>query len=367
MELDGEGGFLRLEAVFRNLSEGLLVVDEKMKFVLANTQAESFLGVKLAELKDKTIKELSSHPSLGPILQLIGSRTKEVFLNREILITLPEQRVLRVDVRPLISLEGAFLGLIISLEDVGKEKLAERLRGEFVLIAAHQLRTPLSNLKWMMKLMLDGDLGPLTDEQKKFLDQGYDSSESMINLINDLLNMARLEEGKFSYKFTPVSMVELVEETIKNVILEATRKHIKIIFEKPMEPQLEVRVDRERIQLVIRNLLDNAIGYTPANGEVTVLVKSDKIFSEVIIKDTGIGIPKNQQARIFERFFRADNAVKTRSEGSGLGLFISRHIVEKHGGKIWFDSEEAKGTIFHFTIPFTLPENVNEAEEGIFT
>ncbi len=160
-------------------------------------------------------------------------------------------------------------------------------------------------------------------------------------------------------------MVDLVEETVKHFVLDATRKNIKIVFEKPMSVISEVNIDKERVQLILQNLLDNAIAYTPPSGEVTISVKSDTMFLEVAIKDTGIGIPKNQQAKIFDRFFRADNAIKTRSEGSGLGLFISKHIVEKHGGKIWFESEDKKGTVFHFAIPFSLPAGVNEVEEGV--
>lgn len=242
-----------------------------------------------------------------------------------------------------------------------QEELRQRMRAEFVLIIVHQLRTPLSNLRWMIKSFLDGEFGQIVDPQRKILEQGYGSIENMGTLIDDLLDIASLEEGKFLYRFSFVSMVDLVEKTVKKFLEESKRRGVNLIFDAPEQFVPDVEIDEDKMHLVLQNLLNNAIRYTPTGGEVTVYLKSDKLALEVIIQDTGIGIPKEQQLGIFSKFFRADNAIKIQSEGSGLGLFIAKNIIEKHGGKIWFESppaealakegEENKGTVFHFTIP----------------
>lgn len=235
--------------------------------------------------------------------------------------------------------------------DSHQEELMQRMRAELVLIIVHQLRTPLSNIKWMIKSFLDGEFGQIADAQKKALEQGYESIENMGNLIDDLLNIASLEEGKFTYKFSFVSMAGLIEKTVKKFLKETKRRGINLIFEAPEQFIPDVEIDEDRMYLVLQNLLNNAIRYTSSGGEVTISLKSDNLVLEIIVKDTGIGIPKEHQPKIFSKFFRADNAKKMQSEGSGLGLFIAKNIIEKHGGKIWFESEENKGTVFYFTIP----------------
>ena len=237
------------------------------------------------------------------------------------------------------------------LHDISREKMVERMKTEFVSISAHQLRTPLSAIKWTLRMLLDGDLGEINPEQREFIDRTYNSNERMINLINDLLNVTRIEEGRYLHKPIMYDMGEIMEYVIKPYREEAAKRQVIFGLERTKKKLPKVLLDVEKIRLAVENLIDNAVRYTPPGGKVTVSLNCDKKEIVVSIKDTGVGIPKDQQERVFTKFFRGANVMKMETEGSGLGLFIARNIIESHGGKIWFESEEGKGTTFHFSIP----------------
>lgn len=227
----------------------------------------------------------------------------------------------------------------------------DRLKSEFISVAAHQLRTPLSAIKWAVKMVIDGDAGPLNDEQKNILDQGYKSNERMIVLINDLLDVSRIEAGKFEYEFIEGSVEELVDTTINEFQQIAKHKSVNLKYDKPDRALPKVKMDSLKLKMVIENLIDNAIKYTAPGGQVEVLFKYYRNIIEFVVIDNGVGIPKDQAAQLFSKFFRAKNVVKMQTDGTGLGLFIAKKIVEKHGGVIWAESEEGKGTQMHFTLP----------------
>ncbi len=226
------------------------------------------------------------------------------------------------------------------------------VKSGFISVVAHQLRTPLSGIKWTLNLLINGDLGVLSTEQKTFLMKAYESNDRMISLVNDMLGADRIESGKVRYIFQPVQLIDIVDNVLFELLPQANAKGIAIDFStKPLDAP-KVRGDAEKIRAVFQNLLDNAIKYSKPSGhiKISLLLHSQK---EVLVevKDDGIGIPKEQQQNIFNRFFRAQNAVKLETDGSGLGLFIVKNIVERHGGKIAFESEEGKGVTFSFTLP----------------
>ena len=242
---------------------------------------------------------------------------------------------------------------LVVLHDISREKMVEAMKSEFVSIAAHQLRTPLAAIKWTMKMLLEGDLGELNEGQMELVNKVYISNERMVNLINDLLNVSRIEEGKYLYKPELVHIEDIVEPLLESYRIEMERRGIDFKIKKPKEKTPTVAVDNEKITLVIQNFLDNAMKYTPKGGSVEISIDYDKDINRVrvSVKDSGVGIPKNQQLRMFSKFFRAANVIRMETEGSGLGLFISKNIVEAHGGKIWFESEEGKGSTFYFNLP----------------
>jgi len=334
-------------AVITNFADGLLVFDTEKKLSLINPRAEDFFGVKSRDLVGRPILELSTFPTIEPVVKLVGGEIKGVFRKE---VQIGESLILEVSTIPMIR-EEEELGVLIILHDVSREKIIERMKTEFVSISAHQLRTPLSAIKWTLRMLLDGDLGKITEEQRDFIEKTYKSNERMINLINDLLDVTRIEEGRYLYEPVLIDFEPLVQSVINTYREEIKKKELKLEFKKPEKKLPQVRVDVEKMGLAIQNLLDNAIKYTLDGGEIIIsLVPAEKAI-EFLIKDTGIGIPKNQQDKVFSKFFRGSSAIKMETDGSGLGLFIAKNIIEAHGGKIWFESEEGKGTTFYFTLP----------------
>ena len=232
-----------------------------------------------------------------------------------------------------------------------REKAIERMKTEIVSLTAHQLRVPLSAIKWMLKMLLSGDLGRITQKQKGFIEKIYDSNEKMISLITELLDVARIEEGRYIFKTALSDMEKVVLSIISLYKKEIERKKLKFEFEKPEKKLPKIQIDEEKIKLAINNLLDNAIKYTLPGGRVKIGLSYGIKEIGFRIQDSGVGIPKNQQKRVFSKFFRGSNITKTETEGIGLGLFIIKNIIEAHGGKIWFKSKENKGTTFYFTLP----------------
>jgi signal transduction histidine kinase len=334
-------------AVITNLVDGLLVFDQEDNLELINPQAEILLKVKSADVKGRNIFNLSSFSSFKPLVECWNENGQKIFRKE---ISFGENLVLEVSFVPLVNNEKNF-GKIIILHDITRDKLIEKLKTEFVSVAAHQLRTPLSAIKWTLRMILDGEVGEITDEQREFLEKTYEANERMILLINDLLNVAKIEEGRYFYRAYLTDLEPIVKSMVDYYQEEAKRKNIKLEFVKMSDYFPRVMIDPEKIKLAIQNLLDNALHYTPKGGSVTVtLIHGDK---DVLcsIKDNGVGIPKSQQSRVFTKFFRAENVIRMQTEGSGLGLFIAKNIIEAHNGKIWFESEEGKGTTFYFSLP----------------
>ncbi|MFH1510013.1 MAG: ATP-binding protein [Candidatus Nealsonbacteria bacterium] len=330
-------------SIVSNLFDGLIVIDKEGKIFLINKQAEKFLGLPVDELMGKTIEESKIHPL---IKTLIGET--EAIFRKEINI----KKNLTVEISTIsLMIKGTEMGTMIILHDITREKTIEAMKTEFVSLAAHQLRTPLAAIKWTIRMLLDGDLGEITLEQREMIKKTYQSNERMIILINDLLDVTRIEEGRYLYKPVSADLKSLVAFTIKPYKDELKRKNIKLEFKNSRDKIPRVLMDVEKIRLVIQNILENAIKYTLTGGKINIFLKVDKEAVEVQFQDDGVGIPKDQQKRIFTKFFRGANVIRMETEGSGLGIFISKNIIEAHEGKIWFESEEGKGTTFHFSLP----------------
>lgn len=226
----------------------------------------------------------------------------------------------------------------------------DKRKSDFLSVMAHQLRTPLAGIKWTFNILLGEDLGTLNEEQKKFLMKGYESNQRMINLIEDMLGAERIGSGRAHFEFETTSLSTVLETVTFELSPQAANRNVTLKIEGITPNLTPVIADNEKLKAVFQNLMDNAIKYTRSGGTVTVRCTDNGDFFVIAIEDTGIGIPHEQQRYIFNRFYRAPNAIKEQTDGSGLGLFIVKGIVEKHGGTIWFDSEEGKGTTFYFTV-----------------
>lgn len=336
-------------ALITNFVDGLLFFNNRDRLALINPQAEKIFSIDHPLIIGKLFTELNEFSQLSSLLQLLGGKDIKRLFRQE--LSLPGGKVVEVSTIPIMS-KREKLGVLMIIHDITREKLIERTKTEFVSLAAHQLRTPLSAIKWSLRMILDGDVGKVNREQKEFLEKSYQSNERMISLINDLLNLARIEEGK--YLFTPVlvSLENVCQKVIEvsKEILE--RKHLVLKFTQLKKELPQVFADEEKIRFAVENLIDNAIRYTPDSGKIIISLREKDSGLEFQIKDSGVGIPLDQQPRVFSKFFRANNAVRMETEGSGLGVFLAKNIIEAHGGKIWFESKEGEGTTFYFSLPF---------------
>lgn len=226
-----------------------------------------------------------------------------------------------------------------------------KMKSEFVSVASHQLRTPLSAIRWETELLLCKFRKSKIDaKQRASIENINILSNKMTRLINDLLDVARIDQGRLIIKKTSVNLVAIVNEAVDGSIAPLKEKTIEVVFNDTKKIPL-VFGDPEKLKMVVENLLGNAIKYTTNHGKIEIKIIKKGDFAILSIKDNGVGIPSEQHGRVFDKFFRSDNIVKYQTEGTGLGLYIAKNIINQLGGEIWFDSVEGLGSIFSFSIP----------------
>lgn len=236
--------------------------------------------------------------------------------------------------------------------ELTNKKLQEldEAKDEFISMASHQLRTPLTSVKGYVSMVLEGDVGKVNTKQQELLRQSFTSAQRMVYLISDLLNVSRLRTGKFIMEPSSVYLPDVVEEELRQVEETAKSRNVKLRFLKPKKfPHLEL--DDSKIRQVIMNFVDNAIYYTPSGGEIKVGLEHSPESAEFTVVDNGIGVPKSEQAHLFTKFYRGSNARTARPDGTGLGLFMAKKVIVASGGAILFKSVEGKGSTFGFCFP----------------
>ena len=334
-------------AIIENLTDGVILLNKKKQIEIINSPAAELLNISKKEVIGRCFVDLLDIENIPEIKKILIDKDRIKNIYREEVTTLDGLHLEITSV--LLKDEIEEKGFLIIIHDVTKEKLIEKMKTEFVSVAAHQLRTPLSAIKWTIRMILDGDVGEINEEQRELLEQTYISNERMIRLINDLLDVSRIEEGRLLYDQKDARIEDVIDSVIeasqemlrnKNMVLEVNKK------ETP-----KVKIDKEKIGVVIQNLLENAIKYTEQGGKIKITLDNDEKNVIFKIEDSGVGIPKSQQDRIFTKFFRAENVTRMETNGTGLGLYTTKNIVQAHKGQIWFESEENKGTTFYFTIP----------------
>lgn len=350
------------KAIVASMGEGLLVLDIHYNIKLINPAAEKLLettskeavGQKWAEFGKAYIGDTPiPFEKRSAVVSLTKGTVKVTTITDDHYYQTRSGRKFPVVAitAPLVH-NNNVIGIVKVFRDASKEKDIDRMKTEFISLASHQLRTPLSALKWFGELLLDQKSGPLTDEQKQYIKNISISTERMIDLVNSLLNISRIESGRIMIDPKPTDLLALVKDVVDELRKKIENKKIKLVVSShhTLPP---INIDPKLIGHVYSNLIENSIKYTQENGEITVFIskKDDDILSQ--ISDSGYGIPIMEQSKIFQKFFRATNIVKHETEGTGLGLYLAKSIIESSGGKIWFKSDENKGTSFWFSLPVT--------------
>ncbi len=347
------------EAILNSMIDGMIVTDPSGNITLINVLARQLLGIRNPNLYGHSIYYLTQfYDEMDKIVERkdfplfislnYGQKwTKDLTIHqvdgKKRVINMTSTAIRRNDKR---------VGGIAILRDITKEKEIDRMKTEFISLASHQLRTPLSAIKWFSEMLLNGDAGQLSQEQAEFTKNISDSTERMVQLVNSLLNISRIESGRIIIDPKPTDLKTLISGIINDLKGKTKEKQQSLIISVHGDLPM-INLDPRLIGQVYLNLLTNAIKYTPKGGEIHVFVskKDNQVISQV--SDTGFGIPKDAQNKIFQKFFRADNVVKIETDGTGLGLYLVRAIIESSGGQIWFKSEENKGTTFWFSLPLS--------------
>jgi len=364
-----------IETIIDNLPVGFIEYDGFFCVKRINIAAENILGIKREEIlgfnvKPEDIKKegrnslvMVSYPFLAKGGKIIRDKANPVNNKtvNEMILGFPIKREVEVTTISLTTTEDTpDEGFIKIIRDITKEKELSQSKSDFINIAAHQLRTPLSAIKWVLNMVLDGDMGIVVPPQKKLLNKAYNTNEKMILLVNNLLSVARIEDNRFGYVFKISRITDAVTDAVAELRLMAEKGKVTLIFEKTNIIRPFV-FDFSRIQLAVHNLINNAIKYTRAGGTVKIFLTQENNDVIVEVQDSGVGIPANQMKQMFTKFFRAANVMRLQVSGSGLGLFIVKDIITRHGGTIEVKSIENKGTIFTIRLPMRM--TVKETEE----
>ncbi len=343
-----------------SIGEGVFVLDMARKITIINKAAESIFSYTAEELLGRPFDELVRfvHADKKALENSVWddtfkSRSSSVFPN-DISVIAKDGTVIPVVivVAPIIEkTSGEVQGLIVTFRDVREERALEEARIGFISIASHQLRTPLTSMRWFSEMLIAGDAGKLNEDQRKFIDRIYQGTDRMISLVNLLLQIARVEAGRLRIQPTLIDLKNIVRGVTLSLKSFLDAKSQPVDVTSTPDPFPTIPMDQEVIWQVFQNLISNASRYGPEKVAISIAMSQKEEMAEVTVSDNGIGIPKDERERIFEKFFRAENALRLVPEGSGLGLSLVKSLVEGWGGKIWFESEEGRGTTFYFTIP----------------
>ncbi|MBI2035717.1 MAG: PAS domain S-box protein [Candidatus Liptonbacteria bacterium] len=348
-------------------TEAILITDLDGNIIYVNPTWERVTGYSLIDIKGKNPRLLRSsktpqlaYKKMWDSLKNGESLTTEEIINRRKDGTEYETNL---SVFPIKSKGGEILFYGSLHQDITLRKESDRVRGEFVSLVSHQLNTPLSVINWYAQMLLSGRVGELNHKQIQYLNEiGY-SIKRVINLVNALLNVSRVEMGTFSINPEPVSLAGIAEGVLGELAGKLMEKKLKL--EKRYDETLvSINADSKIVWIVFQNLLSNAIKYTPEGGSISLSIIKDGENALIKVTDTGYGIPEDQKSQIFTKMFRADNVKSNEIEGNGLGLYIVKATLEAAGGKIWFESvgghgspsreaTDERGTAFYVTIPLT--------------
>jgi PAS domain S-box-containing protein len=356
----------RTKAILEDVADGVLVTDENMKITLFNNSSEKVLGLDRSQVIGKSLEHFTglfgkaAHTWMETVRkwsQNPGSYNPGDIYSEQ--IKLEDRRVVSVHLAP-VSLRETFLGTVSIFRDITHQVEVDRLKSEFVSTVSHELRTPMTSIKGYVDILLMGAAGPLNEQQTHFLDIVKNNAERLAILVNDLLDISRIESGRLKLSLQPIDISPLVKGAVADLIRRTQEENRPMRVEAHLPRKLpRVMGDPDQVRRILDNLLENAYLYTRENGRILLRARPSKEHLQIDIIDNGIGIPIEMQPRVFERFYRGDNPSVLATSGTGLGLSIVQNLVEMQDGKIWLESSgvEGEGSAFSFTLPLYNPQN----------
>ncbi|OPH46768.1 PAS domain-containing sensor histidine kinase [Paenibacillus ferrarius] len=343
----------RLQGVMENMMSGIMMIDRDERITLLNPSAEYILGFSSQELLGKRYNEAKQQLDFTKLIQEC-IETREP-IRDEMIFYYPAERILDIHLSPIAHEDEEWSGVLIVIHDITAVRRLERMRSEFVANVSHELKTPIAAVKGFAETLLAGALND-KETAVSFLQIIFDESERLNRLIGDILELSKIESKRIPMNFSPIYLPEFLERSLSVLRKEAEKKHIELTMQ--VDDDVYIEADEDRLRQIIINLLSNGISYTHDGGKVKVRVEpldmnadGDYERLRLIVSDTGMGIPKKDLPRIFERFYRVDKARSRSSGGTGLGLSIVKHLVELHKGTIRVDSEVGIGTKFTIELP----------------
>ncbi|MFH1426109.1 MAG: ATP-binding protein [Candidatus Kerfeldbacteria bacterium] len=341
----------KVQSILNSLEDGIIMLDANKSVLLMNPPARDILRF-YGEVFGPELRREDFPKAFSRLIQVIREQPESKRLGQEVQIEEGENKnIIQVDSIPIYAADGSVVSWVKVLRDITREKELDEIKSDFISVAAHQLRTPLAALKWFFKMMREGDAGRITKKQAALLDKAFDRSNEIIEIVNNLLDISEIEEGRFPYEFAEVNIDEVMETIVKGTQIDAEHKGVTVVYNKTDDELPPVDADKQKIRTAMQNLVDNAVKYSPRDSTVTVTasVKNNRFF--ITVEDQGIGIPKEDQQKIFTKFFRGQNAKEKETAGSGLGLYIVKNVIGRHRGQLWFESEVGKGTSFYISLP----------------
>jgi PAS domain S-box-containing protein len=350
----------RSQAILEAVADGVLVTDSNGKITLFNASAERILQLDRDQVLAQSLEKFAGlfGKEARSWMETIRkwSRQADNFLGEEIYaekIELEDGRVVSVHLSP-VRLRSEFLGTVSIFRDITHEVEVDRLKSEFVANVSHELRTPMTSIKGYVDILLMGAAGKLTDQQLKFLNVVKSNTERLVVLVNDLLEVSRLEAGKIKLNLEPVDLRSLVSDIAEEMRQRSKRENRPMRIELVADLDLpRALADPERVRQIVDNLVDNAYHYTLSDGEIVIQVQHREREIQTDVKDSGIGIPLSDQEQVFNRFYRGEDPLVLETPGTGLGLSVVKTLVEMHHGRIWLFSTgiPGEGSMFSFTLP----------------
>lgn len=335
----------RLESVLANMVSAVIMIDHEQRIVVANRAAERIFDATANELLGKKFDEGIINLQLIQIVNDCIAFRKPI--KEELVLNAPVERVLEISLVPIFA-GYEWLGIVMVMHDISEIRRLERMRSEFVANVSHELKTPIASVKGFTETLLRDNLND-KETAKSFLQIIYDESERLNRLINDILQLSKIESSGNTFEFEPVELNELIDSSIQLFEAEAEKKKIEVVTK--VQKGTHIEGYEGGLRQIMINLISNAVNYMPHGGRLLIQVKQDYDDIRIIVSDTGIGIPKKDLPRIFERFYLVDKARSRHSGGTGLGLSIVKHLVELHRGTIEVKSELGLGTQFIIDLP----------------